>query len=173
MSSFTPNQKRKYQKRVPKKYNEENVGKRLHNRNWDNMDLLQRIQDVRLQFICSIQRLEKLPDRSTVTEELRQLSYYIWYPLNRSTNLNEFEKKKISKLCLIQCTKKLPQTKGTAIAALERRIHKCDSLINKLLRNQQNEFMYTMGIRRIDMEPSAIDLFKQIFEEEIQEAAQA
>ena len=55
-----------------------------------------------------------------------------------------------------------------AIRSLERLIASCERLIAKLQLEERNEFMYTMGIKRKELNPEkGIELYERIFSEEI------
>lgn len=151
-----------------------NVGERLHHRSWSNLDLEGKIEDIRLQLIMAEGRLCHYIKGADVSKEMRNLSYFLLSPIRFGDRMKHDDYEHL-KQSLSNWTDHLPKTRDRAIQAMERMIKNCDKQIAKIHLKQKNEFLYTMGIRRQDLEPSGEDIFKQVFAEEIEEreAAQA
>ena len=146
-----------------------NLSKRIRNKVWDDMTQDQKVDYIRIQFILAIRKIKTLPERATATENLVAMAKFIRKPIYNSRELTFNEKGHLNTITIKWATGKIPQTKWGAIRALESRIQKCDSILRKSYRDQKNEFLRTMGIRPVELEVGAEDLFKQLFEEEINE----
>lgn len=140
---------------------------------WDKMTTEQQVIYIKAQFVLAVRKLNKEKDKAVVTKSLEQLAKYLRKPVYNSTSFSFEEKGHFNTLCFkFLCDeKKTPQTKWGAIRALERRIRKCDKILNKKKLAAKNEFLLTMGIRQIDMEPTAEQLFHDIFAPEEEELA--
>ena len=167
------------QRAVPEHVWPQNIGARLHHRNWSNLDLTGKLEDIRLQLMLAERRLCHYVQKADVRCEMRKLINHLLEPISNAARFSGDRLKQNEWVSLHnfldELTNHLPRTRDRAIQTLERAIRNCDKRIAKIKLDQKNEFLYTMGIRRQDLEPSGEDIFKQVFAEEIEEreAAQA
>lgn len=144
-----------------------NITELIHHRNWKTMDEQAKLEDARLQFILAEGRMCYYGKRADVSQELKSLVDYISSPIYYAGELSE-GKCNYLKSQLYKWTEKLPHTRDMAIRSLERLIANCERLINKMQLEQRNEFLYTMGIKRKELDSSkGIELYEKLFAEEL------
>lgn len=130
---------------------------------WDQMSDEQRIEYCKIQFMLAVQDLEQ--PKTDVAKRLEQLGKYIRKPIYASESFTDAEKGKYHAMSLTWATKKVPQTRWMAIRVLDKRYWACERMLQKKYIARKNEFLRTMGIRPVDRELSAEELFHQIFDD--------
>ena len=160
------------QRRVPYHRYPSGWRKRIHHRSWSNMDTEAKLEDARLQFIFAEGWICHYSQGACVYMELRSLTKMLHSPIKFS---GEFTEGKLAYFFarISNWTNKLPRTRDEAIESLERLIKTCENLLAELHDQQRNEFYYTMGIKRIDLDPSGEDIYEKLFAPELKELRRA
>ena len=129
---------------------------------WDSMAEEQKIKYCRDQFMLTVKDLVRKD--TDVKARLEQLGKFLRKPFYASDYTDQ-EKGKIHAMCMDWATNKVPQTRWMAIRTIHTCYLRCESMLRKKYLARKNEFLRTMGIRPIDREMTAEELFHQIFDD--------